>query len=100
MNLPFMLSVLLKSCIRSYKIECETLDDYIAVDLNLSERFFFFFVKQAPFGYTRKDVLLIGIGVTVFGIGLKSGLEVTWLLSLLLGVTPLCYMLATLSLRA
>ncbi|KAB1216212.1 hypothetical protein CJ030_MR4G029071 [Morella rubra] len=29
----------------------------------------------APFGYTRKDVLLIGLGVTVIGIGLKSGLE-------------------------
>ncbi|XP_062157681.1 uncharacterized protein LOC133865313 isoform X2 [Alnus glutinosa] len=33
--------------------------------------------KQAktPFGYTRKDVLLIGLGLTVFGIGLKTGLE-------------------------
>ncbi|KAJ9162655.1 hypothetical protein P3X46_022411 [Hevea brasiliensis] len=30
---------------------------------------------KTPFGYTRKDVLLIGIGVTVLGIGLKSGLE-------------------------
>ncbi|KAF5730297.1 hypothetical protein HS088_TW20G00670 [Tripterygium wilfordii] len=30
---------------------------------------------KAPFGYTRKDVILIGIGLTVFGIGLKSGLE-------------------------
>lgn len=30
---------------------------------------------KAPFGYTRKDVLLIGLGVTVFGVGLKSGLE-------------------------
>ncbi|CDO98330.1 unnamed protein product [Coffea canephora] len=30
---------------------------------------------QTPFGYTRKDVLLIGLGVTLFGIGLKSGLE-------------------------
>ncbi|XP_030521566.2 uncharacterized protein LOC115734782 isoform X1 [Rhodamnia argentea] len=30
---------------------------------------------KAPFGYTRKDVLLIGVGVTVLGIGLKSGLE-------------------------
>ncbi|KAG8379388.1 hypothetical protein BUALT_Bualt07G0083400 [Buddleja alternifolia] len=28
-----------------------------------------------PFGYTRKDVLLIGVGLTVVGIGLKSGLE-------------------------
>ncbi|GMP32919.1 hypothetical protein CsSME_00006456 [Camellia sinensis var. sinensis] len=28
-----------------------------------------------PFGYTRKDVLLIGLGVTLAGIGLKSGLE-------------------------
>ncbi|KAF2309126.1 hypothetical protein GH714_000697 [Hevea brasiliensis] len=31
--------------------------------------------RHTPFGYTRKDVLLIGIGVTVLGIGLKSGLE-------------------------
>lgn len=31
---------------------------------------------QAPFGYTRKDVLLIGLGVTTFGVGLKYGLEV------------------------
>ncbi|XP_004503261.1 uncharacterized protein [Cicer arietinum] len=31
--------------------------------------------KKAPFGYSRKDVLLIGLGVTLFGIGLKSGLE-------------------------
>uniref|UniRef100_A0A2P2L995 Uncharacterized protein LOC107418510 isoform X2 n=1 Tax=Rhizophora mucronata TaxID=61149 RepID=A0A2P2L995_RHIMU len=30
---------------------------------------------KTPFGYTRKDVLLIGLGVTVLGIGLKSGLE-------------------------
>ncbi|XP_027167817.1 uncharacterized protein LOC113767813 [Coffea eugenioides] len=30
---------------------------------------------KTPFGYTRKDVLLIGLGVTLFGIGLKSGLE-------------------------
>ncbi|KAL6009783.1 hypothetical protein ACLOJK_000212 [Asimina triloba] len=28
-----------------------------------------------PFGYKRKDVLLIGLGVTVIGVGLKSGLE-------------------------
>ncbi|KAH9314444.1 hypothetical protein KI387_023071, partial [Taxus chinensis] len=28
-----------------------------------------------PFGYTRKDVLLIGLGVTAFGFGLKYGLE-------------------------
>nr|KAJ0192644.1 hypothetical protein LSAT_V11C800436200 [Lactuca sativa] len=28
-----------------------------------------------PFGYSRKDVLFIGLGVTFFGIGLKSGLE-------------------------
>nr|GMD16982.1 Inactive receptor-like protein kinase [Ipomoea batatas] len=28
-----------------------------------------------PFGYTRKDVLLIGLGVTVAGYGLKGGLE-------------------------
>ncbi|GAB4850517.1 hypothetical protein Ancab_029827 [Ancistrocladus abbreviatus] len=30
---------------------------------------------KAPFGYTRKDVLLIGVGVTAIGVGLKSGLE-------------------------
>ncbi|KAI3454948.1 hypothetical protein Pfo_011611 [Paulownia fortunei] len=38
--------------------------------------------EKTPFGYTRKDVLLIGVGVTVAGIGLKSGLEY-------LGVDPL-----------
>ncbi|CAO2194998.1 unnamed protein product [Urochloa humidicola] len=38
--------------------------------------------EKAPFGYTRKDVLLIGVGVTAFGVGLKYGLE-------LLGVDPL-----------
>ncbi|XP_014515320.1 uncharacterized protein LOC106773143 [Vigna radiata var. radiata] len=31
--------------------------------------------EKTPFGYTRKDVLLIGVGVTLLGIGLKSGLE-------------------------
>lgn len=31
--------------------------------------------EKVPFGYTRKDVLLIGVGLTVFGIGLESGLE-------------------------
>ncbi|CAB4281410.1 unnamed protein product [Prunus armeniaca] len=30
---------------------------------------------KKPFGYSRKDVLLIGLGVTGIGIGLKSGLE-------------------------
>ncbi|XP_068658347.1 uncharacterized protein [Aristolochia californica] len=30
---------------------------------------------KTSFGYTRKDVLLIGLGLTVAGIGLKSGLE-------------------------
>ncbi|XP_011035582.1 PREDICTED: uncharacterized protein LOC105133332 isoform X2 [Populus euphratica] len=30
---------------------------------------------KTPFGYTRKDVLLIGLAVTVLGIGLESGLE-------------------------
>lgn len=39
--------------------------------------------KQVPFGYTRKDVLLIGIGTTVLGVGLKSGLEVFSLLQFL-----------------
>lgn len=38
--------------------------------------------KETPFGYTRKDVLLIGLGVTVFGVALKYGLE-------LVGVDPL-----------
>ncbi|KAE8723983.1 MAR-binding filament-like protein 1-1 isoform 2 [Hibiscus syriacus] len=38
--------------------------------------------KLTPFGYTRKDVLLIGLGVTVIGFGLKSGLE-------FVGVDPL-----------
>ncbi|KAF7822223.1 Inactive receptor-like protein kinase [Senna tora] len=38
--------------------------------------------EKTPFGYTRKDVLLIGVGVTVLGIGLKSGLE-------FVGVDPL-----------
>ncbi|KAL2945161.1 DNA ligase 4 [Bienertia sinuspersici] len=39
-------------------------------------------LRQAPFGYTRKDVLLIGLGVTIFGVALKSGLE-------FIGVDPL-----------
>lgn len=30
---------------------------------------------KTPFGYTRKDVLLIGLGLTALGFGLKSGLE-------------------------
>lgn len=30
---------------------------------------------KTPFGYTRKDVLLIGLGLTAFGFGLESGLE-------------------------
>ncbi|XP_073147652.1 uncharacterized protein [Henckelia pumila] len=38
--------------------------------------------NKTPFGYTRKDVLLIGLGVTIAGVGLKSGLE-------LVGVDPL-----------
>ncbi|KAK7358117.1 hypothetical protein VNO77_00038 [Canavalia gladiata] len=38
--------------------------------------------EKTPFGYTRKDVLLIGLGVTLLGIGLKSGLE-------FVGVDPL-----------
>ncbi|KAF3621330.1 hypothetical protein T459_27516 [Capsicum annuum] len=36
---------------------------------------FLILVPSTPFGYTRKDVLLIGLGVTLLGIGLKSGLE-------------------------
>lgn len=31
--------------------------------------------EKAPFGHTRKDVLLIGLGLVVFGVGLKYGLE-------------------------
>ncbi|KAL8456787.1 hypothetical protein ACS0TY_034869 [Phlomoides rotata] len=30
---------------------------------------------KTPFGYTRKDVIVIGVGLTALGIGLKSGLE-------------------------
>ncbi|CAA2975513.1 uncharacterized protein LOC111375769 [Olea europaea subsp. europaea] len=37
---------------------------------------------STPFGYTRKDVLLIGLGVTRAGIGLERGLE-------FIGVDPL-----------
>ncbi|KAG9131647.1 hypothetical protein Leryth_009387 [Lithospermum erythrorhizon] len=37
---------------------------------------------KVPFGYSRKDVILIGVGVTAAGYGLKSGLE-------FLGVNPL-----------
>jgi len=37
---------------------------------------------QVEFGYSRKDVLLIGVGVTLLGYGLKSGLE-------FVGVDPL-----------
>ncbi|XP_071731175.1 uncharacterized protein [Rutidosis leptorrhynchoides] len=31
--------------------------------------------SKVPFGYSRKDVIFIGLGVTFFGICLKSGLE-------------------------
>ncbi|KAI3984272.1 hypothetical protein MKX01_011226 [Papaver californicum] len=31
--------------------------------------------NKVQFGYSRKDVLLIGVGVTLLGVGLKSGLE-------------------------
>ncbi|XP_058732404.1 uncharacterized protein LOC131603944 isoform X2 [Vicia villosa] len=31
--------------------------------------------KKTPFGYSRKDVILIGLAVTFLGIGLKAGLE-------------------------
>ncbi|CAL1368951.1 unnamed protein product [Linum trigynum] len=30
---------------------------------------------KTPFGYTRKDVILIGVGLTLLGYGMKSGLE-------------------------
>lgn len=36
-----------------------------------------FYTMQIPFGYTRKDVLLIGLGITALGVGLKYGLEVS-----------------------
>ncbi|KAF8716766.1 hypothetical protein HU200_025855 [Digitaria exilis] len=49
--------------------------------------------EKAPFGYTRKDVLLIGVGVTAFGVGLKYGLESLTdaddVYAQLLGVDPL-----------
>ncbi|XP_057791523.1 uncharacterized protein LOC131008606 isoform X2 [Salvia miltiorrhiza] len=38
--------------------------------------------EKTPFGYSRKDVILIGVGLTAAGIGLKSGLEY-------IGVDPL-----------
>uniref|UniRef100_A0A0E0JPY5 Uncharacterized protein n=1 Tax=Oryza punctata TaxID=4537 RepID=A0A0E0JPY5_ORYPU len=47
------------------------------------------FYSQTPFGYTRKDVLLIGVGVTLLGYGLKYGLEVTSVLALFSITTPL-----------
>lgn len=31
--------------------------------------------EKTPFGYTRKDVLLVGLGLIVGGVGLKFGLE-------------------------
>ncbi|RWW54657.1 hypothetical protein BHE74_00038750, partial [Ensete ventricosum] len=51
-------------------------------DERLVKVMFRLFVMQVPFGYTRKDVLLIGLGVTLAGIGLKSGLEVMLFLQL------------------
>lgn len=33
-------------------------------------------IVQIPFGYTRKDVIAIGVGLLGFGIALKYGLEV------------------------
>lgn len=40
---------------------------------------------KTPFGYSRKDVILIGLGVTFLGIALKSGLEVSQLNSSKIG---------------
>lgn len=40
---------------------------------------------KTPFGYTRKDVLLIGLGLTAFGFGLESGLELIGLDSIKAG---------------
>ena len=42
----------------------------------------FFCIMNTPFGYIRKDVLLIGLGVILVGVCLKSGLE-------FVGVNPL-----------
>lgn len=54
------------------------------------------FCSQTPFGYTRKDVLLIGVGVTLLGYGLKYGLEVTSVLSLFSITTPVrCFLALT-----
>ncbi|KAK3228321.1 hypothetical protein Dsin_008183 [Dipteronia sinensis] len=44
--------------------------------------YFLLSLWQTPFGYSRKDVLLIGVGITLLGVGLKSGLE-------FVGVDPL-----------
>ncbi|KAJ7551672.1 hypothetical protein O6H91_06G024300 [Diphasiastrum complanatum] len=41
--------------------------------------------ERVPFGYTRKDVILIGVGLTVVGVGLKYGLELFGLDSLRAG---------------
>ncbi|KAG6410419.1 hypothetical protein SASPL_128478 [Salvia splendens] len=41
----------------------------------ISKFYYLFLLLQKPFGYSRKDVILIGVGLTVVGIGLKSGLE-------------------------
>eukprot|EP00899_Mesostigma_viride_P020958 jgi/Mesvir1/28864/Mv09986-RA.1 len=41
--------------------------------------------EPIPFGYTRKDVLLICFGVLMFGIGLKYGLEAVGVDSLVAG---------------
>ena len=49
---------------------------------------------QKEFGYNRKDVILIGVGVTLLGYGLKSGLEVTYFCvssSSSLAAAPLVY---------
>lgn len=43
---------------------------------SIMDFFMLLFIQQVPFGYSRKDVLLIGVGVTLLGVGLKSGLEV------------------------
>lgn len=43
--------------------------------------------EKTPFGYSRKDVLLIGLGLTVAGVGLKSGLEVMSIVFLIFSAT-------------
>lgn len=49
----------------------------------MSDKSYRLFLLQTPFGYTRKDVILIGVGLTAVGVGLKSGLEVSYFISVI-----------------